>query len=217
MQRGIAPVYSKQLKIVYVRSNMADYLLQYNPSTLKVSYNSSTNKAQMFDVEAHFTGDDCEDCLEGTTPTFVDVFFSGVNGCSGCYLRGPFYHKYIGVPQPSGSYRLTQETLGGIEFCVWSVRITGDFGTVQEWTEGTCSVFKRQDFDLSEMIIRCEKTGVNTAEVVVELGPPGPGFSSSWGITSTSDCVVGTSSSSPSCTSTSTYSGGSVVITEVWP
>ena len=90
---------------------------QYNPSTLKASYDS--NLAKM--IVHPPTGEDCEYCTPGTAPEYITVTPQNLTFCSGCYAldehgQGDYYCNgiYGSVLAKYGKY--SSDTLNGLSF-----------------------------------------------------------------------------------------------------
>lgn len=87
--------------------------VQFNASTLKVSFNTTTDKVQM--VSGYAEG--CDDCDPNTTPYQITVTFSSVGDPFGCKWIGPHASKcYINL---SGDWESAVND-------TWTLTQTGD-------------------------------------------------------------------------------------------
>jgi len=85
--------------------------IQFNPSTLKVSYDTDTKKVQV----APFLS--CGYCGENFTPCYLDVQLYLPVCSTGQCLRGvSAYYKWITITNPGGTYRIRQTSTSG---CIW--------------------------------------------------------------------------------------------------
>ena len=76
---------------------------QFNPSTLKASWNPATSKAQTY--ESAIPGFDCAYCAAGKTPKYITITFSNVIIKDGCYDT----QYFNSISNINGSLLLTQE------------------------------------------------------------------------------------------------------------
>lgn len=120
--------------------------LQFNSSTLKVSYNAVTSKVQM-------AGKDCTYCAVGATPLYCRVIFTGLVSCSGCYSN----------PFSSYTYNVAVGSINGVSFdlpqtepCKWYKNFGGTWGTGTCWNQINC-VGGTETGDMYDLEIGVEK------------------------------------------------------------
>lgn len=115
---GIALLYFRQQKIAFVAvADMSRALAQFNPSTLKASYNVSTKKLQVVPWEP------CQHCLIGTTPYKIYVSISGLQNecyCVGQWEGGEVYEfEFWKTDFDWASLVNGNHTLVSTGACVW--------------------------------------------------------------------------------------------------
>ncbi len=99
---------------------MAIGSVQFNPSTLKVSYNNSTSKAQMFLPI-------CGVCTESLIPRTITIEPSGFSDQTCCdFIDGSYQSSGIAAAINGNSY-----VLSNTSNCVWQTTTIGSFGTIK--------------------------------------------------------------------------------------
>ena len=125
--------------------------VQYNPSTGKVSYNPATGKVQVV-VPAP-----CDNCTD--TPSTIQVTISNMAIEVGCVNGVGFYSDVFDINQ---SFILTQTVA---DPCIWERLLTSEDGVEGKlvvWSiSSTCTGTITDTFNLSEILLRVDNTGVN--------------------------------------------------------
>ncbi len=123
-------------------------LAHFNPSTLKVPYQSTDKKQIVTNVS-------CAEC-SGDTPYEVDVTFSSVTTCdSQCCNWGAFSSQFVNTVNLGGTYRL--KFVGG---CTWRYATTGSYGSRKGYNRLNCvDPADRWSEDLDTFIIEITNVG----------------------------------------------------------
>jgi len=89
----------------------------------------------------------CEGCIRASqkTPMNLQVTFSGVSICDGCYYRNPNYYHYSGIPDINTTYDLKysyceHNPYFDAGYCYWhKIGIGGSWGRRYKCSDDECS------------------------------------------------------------------------------
>ncbi len=202
-------------------ANMGRVKAQYNNVTGKAKYTAGTSKQQ---VVSNSEATDCTYCTS-TQPAYIDVTFSGLTDCAGCYLSFAGGYRSVTTAVATNingnTYRLTQTD--GFFHCLWDLAVGGSYGVSKTYSDSGCTNLLRTD-TYDEVFIALEFQSATTfgvsARVRIAGSPPTfPAYCFiATGTMATNDCfdIEGTLSNTVTCTEPTfrvVCSGGTAMIT----
>lgn len=140
-------------------------VVQFNPSTLKVSYNAANKKVQML------TAGVCGNCT--TPPLYLDAVISTYSNCTCCRPIAPGNYYYSSqVINVLDTYRLMQRQPPTDQCYYWTIPpIEGSYGTIKRWLDAGCTTTLLQTYTLTQLAIRVNLLATRASvEIKVSTG-----------------------------------------------